>query len=61
MKPRETLSPPLAFFNIYYLIFECFCPKNEVLPKKEGTAASSKAACPHPPIPASPEAQERVK
>jgi len=36
------------------------CTRNENLPKKEGGAMSSKAARPHPPIPASPEAQEKV-
>ena len=34
---------------------------SEILPKKEGGAVSSKAARPHPSIPASSEAQERVK
>jgi hypothetical protein len=60
MKPREALRPPLGIFNIYYLnkfkFFECFCLRNEILPKKERGAVSSKAACPHPPIPASPDA-----
>jgi len=64
MKPRETFTLSLGGFLIYLnklLFFECFSLRNENLPKQEGRAMSSKAACPHPPIPPSPEAQERMK
>ena len=55
MKPRETLSPPLGIFNVYYLnkfnIFECVSLRNKILPKKEGGAHPKLPAPIHPFLP----------